>query len=424
MKKSMLVAVFALALSATFAQKLEKAKDLLKTNKIAEAKAEIDKVLADAKNEKNAEAYYTKAKILNAIAADKTLSAATPDAGAQAFEAIKKYVSLDEKQLLLTLENYKPMMEIYTGFYKTGAAFYNDSKHAEAYQNFKQCLAVGEYMAQKKWTNVTMDTNVILYAGITSERSDKKDEAAGYYAKLANAKVADKGMVEIYKWLAAYFSEKKDDESAMKYLQLGKEIFPKDSAWENLELILITKKGDKKLLFEKYESIIAKNPTDYQTLYNYGVEKYVYAYNPEPTKRPAGAAEMIDNAETNLKKVVQLKPDYVNAQLLLGQIAFNKGVDFNNQLKTIKPPANGKLKPEDLKKKEDLRTQAGKKFDEAIPYFEKVDQLLGSKGKLHAEEKKTLKDAYDLLIMIYDSKKKADKVKVYEEKFNAVEKVH
>ena len=64
-----------------------------------------------------------------------------------------------------------------------------------------------------------------------------------------------------------------------------------------------------------------------------------------------------------------------------------------------------------------------KKFDEAIPYFEKVDQILGSQGKLKMEERANLKDAYDLLITIYDQKGQKDKLKVYEEKFNNVDKV-
>jgi len=65
---------------------------------------------------------------------------------------------------------------------------------------------------------------------------------------------------------------------------------------------------------------------------------------------------------------------------------------------------NQRPKPEDVKKRTDLRAQAVKKFDEAIPYFEKVEQDLGSKGKLKMQEKQALKDAYDLLITIYETK--------------------
>jgi hypothetical protein len=424
MKKILFIALLAITGTSLFAQKLDKAKSFLKDNKLADAKAEIDKVLADPKNEKNAEAIYTKAKILGAIANDNTLSAQTPDARIQSFEAIKKYVSLDEKVVFMTLENFKPIMDAYQGFFKTGAALYGENKFADAHTNFKNCLAVSEYMGEKGWTNVKFDTTVILYSGITAEKNDHKDDAAMYYAKLANAKVTGDGMESIYKWLVNHYNDKKDSESVNKFLALGKSVYPKDKDWEAIEIDLLSKQEDKKALFAKYEEMIAKDPSNYLALYNYGVESYLYAYTPELDKRPAGSVEIIQKAETSLKKVLELQPEYVNAALLLGQIAFNKGVDLNNMAKAIKPPAGGKLKPEDLKKKEELRTEAGKRFDDAIPYFEKMDQLLGAKGKLPATERKGLKDAYDLLITIYENKGKSDKVKIYEEKFNNVEKVH
>ncbi len=44
------------------------------------------------------------------------------------------------------------------------------------------------------------------------------------------------------------------------------------------------------------------------------------------------------------------------------------------------------------------------KFNEAIPYFKKVDELLDSQGKLKMEEKETLKGALDLLIIATEEK--------------------
>ena len=59
--------LMAVVCSGLFAQSVDKAKDLLKANKLAEAKDEIDKALLVEKNQKNAEAWYTKVKIYNAI---------------------------------------------------------------------------------------------------------------------------------------------------------------------------------------------------------------------------------------------------------------------------------------------------------------------------------------------------------------------
>lgn len=86
----------------------------------------------------------------------------------------------------------------------------------------------------------------------------------------------------------------------------------------------------------------------------------------------------------------------------MGQIAYNNGVDVIQRKGT---------KPDDLALKQ-------KYFDEAIPYFLEVEKLSAAKTKLTIEEKADLKEAYDLLITIYEQKKMSDKVKEYEDKFN------
>jgi tetratricopeptide (TPR) repeat protein len=424
MKKVLLTTLLAVAGLGMIAQKVDKAKDLLAKNKLAEAKTEIDGVLADAKNQKTGEAWYYKGKIYNAIAADNALATQTPDATVQAFDALKKYVDLDDKHILLTLENYKPITDMYQGYFKKGASQFQENKFAEAFSTFKNCLEISDYMSSKGWANIKLDTTVVLYTGIAAEKAGKKDDAAIYYARLADAKVSGENMGEIYKWLTDYYAKKSDNTNAMKYLALGQELYPKDTFWAEYEMQMIRDSGDKKALFANYEKLLTKNPSDYQTLYNYSVELYQTAYDTSLSKRPANSEELISKVEGNMKKVIELKPDFTSAYLVLGQISFNKGVDITAESKKIRPQGAVKLKPEELKKKDDLRSQAGKKFDEAVPYFEKVDELLGSKGKLKMDDKKALKDAYDLLITIYDTKGNKDKVKVYEEKFNNVEKTH
>ncbi|MBC7902908.1 MAG: hypothetical protein H7Y27_05775, partial [Gemmatimonadaceae bacterium] len=382
MKKVLLTTLLAVAGLGLFAQKVDKAKELLKANKLKEAKTEIDNFTADAKNAKAAEGFYVKGKTYAAIANDSVIAATVPDARWTAFESLKKYVELDDKIVSLMIDNYKPIMDVYQGYYKVGAAEFNQNKFPEAHVNFKNCLAVSEYMASKNWTNIKLDTTVILYTGISAEKGGKPDEAAMYYGRLADAKVQGEGMVEIYKWLTDYHARKKDDANMKKYLSLGKEVYPKDPFWNVYELDNLREGTDKNALFTKYEQVVAENPTDFAVLYNYAVELYTAGYATEVSQRPANSVEMIAKSETNMKKVIEMKNDYTNAYLVLGQIAYNRGVDINNDMKAIRPPAGGKLKPEELKKKDDLRKAAMVKFDEAIPHFEKVDQLLGDKGKL------------------------------------------
>ena len=424
MKRIVISSFLFLFAFGTFAQVTNKTKDLLKANKLQEAKTEIDKVIANEKNAANPEAWYYKAKVYSALGNDTTAKTGVDDIKWEAFQAVQKYMTLDNKQLLLQLDNYKPVMDIYQNYFKTGAAYYNASNFEDAYNNFKKCLAVSEYLTEKNISTVKLDTSVILYTGISAEKVNKKDDAAIYYSKLADAKVSGEGMGEIYKWLADYYSQKKDTEKAQKYLTYGKELYPKDTFWAGFELDMARDKGDRKDVYNKYEEIIKADPSNHLYVYNYGIELYKDAYNEDAAKRPTNSEEMIAKAADNFKKSLEIKPDYAPANLVMGQVLYNQGVDINAQAKAIKAPAGGKLTPADQKKKDEAKAAMLKKFDEAIPYFEKVDQILGSQGKLKMEERANLKDAYDLLITIYDQKGQKDKLKVYEEKFNNVDKVH
>ena len=425
MKKVLLTTLLAIAGLGMIAQKTDKVKDLLDKKKIAEAKTEIDAMLADAKNAKNGEAWYYKGKVYSAVAADNALGAQTPDARQQAFDAFKKYVEVDDKHVLLVLENYKSITDLYQYYFTSGAAQFKANQFADAYNTFKNCLAVSDYMTTKGWTNVKLDTTVVLYTGITAEKAGKKDEAAIYYGRLAEAKINGENNDQIYGWLAGFYVEKKDNTTALKYLNLGREVYPqKEAFWDEYEMQMIRDSGDKKALFDKYEKMLAKNPSDYLTLFNYSVELYTGAYDTSLAKRPPNSEETISKVETNMKKVVELKPDYVNGYLVLGKVIFNRANDILNESKKIRPQGAVKLKPEELKKKNDLRDAANKKFDEAIPYFEKIDALLGSQGKLKMDDKRALKDSYDLLSAIYDSKGNKEKSNLYTDKLMNTEKVH
>lgn len=432
MKSLILVVLLAFTGLGVFAQKLDKAKDLFKANKFAEAKTEIDNFLAIEKNQKNSEAWYVKAKVYNAIAADANLKSTLPTAREASFDALKKYVELEstikekeKRQMSLTMDNRQPFVDLYSGYSKDGASFYNANNYNDALTNFKNTLTIFDYMAQQGWTNnVTLDTTTTLYAGISAEKANKMDEAALYYGKIAESKATGEGFIEIYKWLSDHYKQKGDIEKSQKFVDLGKAVYPTDAFWSGFELDMLREKGTKEQLFSKYEEIIGKYPDNHLFVFNYAVELYTVGYNPDITKRPANSKDLIQKATDMAGKSLSLKPDYANAHMLMGQILYNQAADIANENKAIRPPQGGKLKPEELKKKEDLRQQVNKLYDQAIPHFEKVDELLGSQGKLKMEEKGYLKDSYDLLISIYETKGNQDKASVYTEKFNNVDKKH
>jgi hypothetical protein len=424
MRRLFLTGILAIAGISLFAQSVDKAKDLLKTNKLADAKTQIDGALADAKNQKSGEAWYYKLKIYNAIAASDQLKSQFPDARDQAFDALKKYTEVDDKKLLLLqMDGYKPVNEIYQGYFQVGAANYNGGKYDSALHNFSGALQTSGFMNAKGWTTLKIDTTSTLYAGISAEKAGKRDTAAVYYGRLAEAKIGNingSNMVEIYKWLVDYYNQKKDEANTKKFLALAKEQYPDDLFWSSTELDNLREKGNKDSLFAKYDEITTHFTKNHLFFFNYGLELYQYASDTSSGHRPANYDALIAKAQDNLKKCLDLQPDYPQAALVMGQISYNAGVDLQGEVKKI--PGKG---PDDIKKRADLRIAASKKFDEAVPYFEKVDQDLGTKGKLKMDEKSTLKDAYDLLITIYEQRSTTkDKADAYTNKFNSVDKDH
>jgi len=420
--KILLIFLFSASALSLSAQSLDKAKDFLKAGKLQEAKDEIDKVLAVDKNQKIAEDWYYKAKIYDAIAGNAQLKTQVPDAFAQSFEALKKYIQLDDKKLvLLQLDQYKPINDIYQGYFQAGAADYNSGKYADALVDFKGAIGAITFMSQKGWVTQKLDTTSTLYAGISAEKANNRDEASLFYRTIADSgitKIGGNDMIDIYKWLVDYFTRKKDDANTWKYLEIGEVKYPKDLFWPDTQLDLLRKAGKKDSLWAKYDELVKQFPDNHLFFFNYGLELYQYASDTSVAKQ-ANYDDLIKRAKENLAKALEIKPDYPQAAMVLGQISYNAGVDIQLQIKTVKG-----TKPEDVKKRADLRVQVTKLFDEAIPYFEKVDQDLGTKGKLKMDEKTVLKDAYDLLITIYEQKNIKEKIDAYTNKFNNVDKEH
>lgn len=400
---------------------LDKAKDLLKAGNLLEAKNGIDFITSQDKNLYNGEAWYTRLKIYNALAASN-YSSQYPDARDQAFIALRRYTEVDNSKLvLLIMDGYKPVNEIYQGYFQMGANDYNAGKYDEALKNFSGAISTSSFMTQKGWTNLPIDTTSTLYAGISAEKAGKKDFAAIYYGRLAEAGIRSingTNMLDVYKWLVDYYNTKKDDANYQKFIALAKQQFPDDLFWPSTELDNLRAAGNKKALFAKYEEIVAHFPSNHLFFFNYGLELYQYATDAN-SGRPADYDALIARALVMLQNCLKIKPDYPQAALVCGQIYYNTGVDLQTQTKNI--PGKD---PEAVKRRADLRIEAGKQFDMAIPYFEQVDSDLGGKGKLTMEEKATLKNSYNLLITIYENKNISDRVNTYTTKFNNVDKDH
>ena len=101
-------------------------------------------------------------------------------------------------------------------------------------------------MYKQGWIKQSMDSTSTLYAGISAEKAEKRDEALIYYKMIADSgitKIGGNDMAEIYKWLADYYIRKGDKANAAKYIALGKSKYPNDIFYDELTLDALRKNG-------------------------------------------------------------------------------------------------------------------------------------------------------------------------------------
>lgn len=424
MKKSLLVFFSAILVQGIIAQDVKKVKDALASNKLPEAKTMIDQMLANPKNQKNAEAWYLKGKTYSAISASAAERANVPDARMQSLDAIKKSQEIDKNSatLYLTVDNYEPVFNLYKSGFEQGAALYNEEKYPEALGVFKETNTVGDYIFSQGWGLYKLDTTITYYSALAAMNAKNQPEALSYFAKLADANVGGPNNPEYvtpYRYLAKHYYDNKDEANMMKYISAGKKLYPKDDYLPLLELDYVREKGDKAALFAKYDEILAASPDNFDVTIDYATELFGETHVTEAAKRPADYDQRCLKIESLYKKAIELKPDSYEAKLSLGKHYYNMMLIKEEDAKAIKG-----TKPEDVKKKADINAEVMAAADKAIPYLEEVFKHYDTLGKLKVSERSNFKSSCSLLSYCYGKKKDTAKVSFYEKKYDEADKAH
>jgi len=420
MRKPIITALLAIATFVAGAQSVDDAvKQLGKSND--KAKEIIDKVTADPSNAKNADAWYVKAQIYNAIATDDKLKASVPDAYDQAFEAFKKSYDIDPNNKRMLLDLYKTGFVAYEGVANKAAAAYQANNLAVAFEGYKKTLEYGDYLKSKDlaysgYKVPKIDTGMVFMAGYTAMKLDKNDEALTYFTKIADAKIGkEPDYVIPYQFVTYQYKTKKDEANFKKYAALGREVYPKDPYFITIKIDWARENNKYPELFSAYEELIAQQPDSLNNSLAYASEMFDYLFIKNTDTKPADFDVVAGKIEEQIKKTLSKDYDPLSSNLILGQLYYNQGLDMATQADKIKS-----TKPEDTKKKADLKAKTVAKYDMAIPYTEKVTTILEGKGTLNGKEKSTLKNMYIMLGDMYTAK--GDKVKSaeYDKKYSGM----
>lgn len=425
MKKYCFFIMLLFAGTMAVGQSLEDINKLMLLMQNKKAKEAVDKFLADPKNAGKADAWYYKGRIYNSYSKDSSI---TPTESMkfkkEAFEALQKYQQMDPKELSLVNEQHGTYFDLYNGYFDIGAKEFNNKNFPVSFEGFKNAVIVEDFVKSKGYEYINgtskfkfpvLDTSLILNTAISANQSKDEASAVLYYRKLTDANLAAEQYLNIYQYLTEYYMKKNDEANLAAILEKGRTLYPQDDYWTDVELEKVSKSGNKQLLMAKYEEFMKRDPKKYAYPYNLSVELYNQLYTGD--ERPANADAIKIKLTETLKTAIPLDKG-VDAKMLMVRHLYNYAYDFQDSSKKIKG-----AKPDDVKKRNDLKAQFLKKVDECIPYAEAAVAYFAELPKLKPIQKANYKDVLDILSQFYTTKADLKKAAEYDKKKAEVDKM-
>jgi hypothetical protein len=386
-----------------------------------EAKAAIDKYLSNPKKATDADGWYMKGRIYNALSRDTGVTVVESyELKIEAFKAFQENQKLDKKDIRMALEDYVSYFDLYGEMFNNGIINYNAKNYQGAYQGFKMANEIKDFILSKKYKNENMqlvpfDTSLIMNIAICAMSAKNEPEAIIYYTKLTDANVSGKEHQEIYQYLIDYYKKNKNEKAFNELLSKAKQLYPGDEIWVEIELKAVEEKGGKKALMDKYDELVKQNPSNFVYAYNYSVELYNCLYGRDATN--TGDSVISAKLTDVLKKAIAIedKKD-ITALTLMCNHLYYKTSDINNAASAIKGP-----NPEQLKKKASLKAAALKMADECIENLLSVETYFNAIPSKTTLQKANYKMIIGNLGDMYFIKKNQLKVDEYEKKNKAAD---
>jgi len=329
-------------------------------NQLEKAKADLDKSFTNAKYTSKPEAFILKT-VVYASVANMDGKKDTP-AAAQLIEeadaAFTKYRELDPALSLISEPIYQNgIIMLYTNYYSFGYSEYTNKTYEKALEKLKKAIHYSDLLIKQKMLISTLDTNVLILAAITAETGGFKDDAAAYYAKLADAKVGGDGYEGVYRYLVTYHFGKKKMDSFEKYKKLGKEVFPKSDYFDfdkvDFAAGLVNTFTEKIVAIDE---VLASDPTNFKA--NQVLGEIIYdTLNPSDEKGmvlPENFNELEKKMIDAFTRSSKTRPDYEIPLLYIGDHYINKASRIEEKRNKHAQDMKARTKPGTMASKEDV----------------------------------------------------------------------
>jgi tetratricopeptide (TPR) repeat protein len=322
---------------------------------LIKAKEFIDKAVAYPEAEADAKVWFYKGAIYLDIFRNPVMNPMFPNCLEPSCEALQKAGKLDAK------EEYKAdiaiRMKMIAGeMFNLGKNYlFVDKNYAEALNLFDKAINLTKEAGE-------IDTLSMYGKALTYYSKNDSINAEQAYQQLVELKYNDP---EIYSSLAYILVQNKKNDNAEKVISQGIELYP-DSV--NLQIA----KANILMQSKKYAEAVqclstlkSKFPGNTSILYSIGIA-YDQMKNdaaiPETSKE-----EYLTKAAEIYTEVLNIDPDFFDANFNMGAMYYNKGGDIINTANQL--PINEQVKFDKL------MAEGNANLQKALPYFEKAESL-------------------------------------------------
>jgi tetratricopeptide (TPR) repeat protein len=157
---------------------------------------------------------------------------------------------------------------------------------------------------------------------------------------------------EVYRNYSILLAEKGQVDKALLEIQAARKLYPNNTDFVLIEADFYNKKGDMDNYIKIIKEASDKNPNDADLIYNLGI-----ASNKLNKK---------EDAVNYFKKVIEIKPDYVNAYINLANFKIDEQSKIFEEMNSLGNTSA------DNKKYNELMVKKNKLLEEALPYLEKA----------------------------------------------------
>lgn len=412
MKKILFLITVSFATICVSAQKYESIKNLLLLNQFEKAKTDIDKAFTNEKFASKAEAYILKSAIYSGLSATEA-NKNTPTGISllnEAMEAFKKYKEMDPQMELAKDVIYQNApIRLYSNSYSFGYDDYTNSKWEEGYNKFKNALYISDILVELKLLNTKVDTNTLILAGLTAEKSNHTKDAALFYGRLADNKISGEGYETVYQFLVRHSFSVKDMAAFEKYKQIGAELYPKSDffTYDKVDFAVGLVEGFTNKS-KALQEVLAGDPNNFKA--NQILGEIIFDTlnsDKEGHVMPANADELEKTMISSFNKAATAKPGFENPYLYLGDHFISKAAKINDERIAHAADTKARTKPgtmaskEDVSKREMLDKDYGNQLEKAREPYEKAVAIFEARAKenngLDIRDKEQYKKAANFL---------------------------